>query len=555
MPLPVTFNLVTVTATFLRADTAGPDSGSVWFVPQRGVGIDETIVMPTPIHATLDHTGSISVALPCPNSPAHALTSLVYLVREKVAFGRGDYYIEVDNTMTAKYLADIVTIAPAGSDKTWALTAQAYAQQAAASAASVFAALGSLTAGRVPFVAVSGLLTDSASLTYDGKTLRTTPVHTGSLSIVYHDASAETNNGGYNWKLLYDGGSVWTNGPPGEPTYVDDVWTMGIGIGNSVGTLADPTKASLALTMESKYYQNPSVLVPRSEFHIETVDTNLGRHRVMTFDSAHDGSYIGLQFLATVVNYHDMSGAQRIKFDFSSASTTISMPIATTLLFGTNNTWVARQKNSAGSNYVTLPYINDSDLLVLSPFLAVATTPTGGPFAGHFAVLQPINGSNEGSALLLQGPTITGNYYSMLSNGSASGQFGLRVYNSNNVSANARASVYLLAGATNGDPCVTFEINGVTAWTIGADNSDGDAWKISQDTSVGSNDALVIDKTRSVIVGNAALATTATDGFLYIPSCAGTPTGTPTSKTGRVPMVYDSTNDKFYIYRGSWIAV
>lgn len=57
----------------------------------------------------------------------------------------------------------------------------------------------------------------------------------------------------------------------------------------------------------------------------------------------------------------------------------------------------------------------------------------------------------------------------------------------------------------------------------------------------------------SVAVGSAALATTATDGFLYIPSCAGTPAGVPTAKTGRVPMVWDSTNKKFYIYDGGWL--
>jgi hypothetical protein len=59
----------------------------------------------------------------------------------------------------------------------------------------------------------------------------------------------------------------------------------------------------------------------------------------------------------------------------------------------------------------------------------------------------------------------------------------------------------------------------------------------------------------NVVVGSAALATTATDGFLYIPSCAGPPTGTPTSFTGRVPMIYDSTNERFYIYDGSWRGV
>ena len=55
------------------------------------------------------------------------------------------------------------------------------------------------------------------------------------------------------------------------------------------------------------------------------------------------------------------------------------------------------------------------------------------------------------------------------------------------------------------------------------------------------------------VIGSAALATNATSGFLYIPSCAGTPTGTPEAQTGTVAMVYDSTNDKLYIYDGGWL--
>ena len=48
----------------------------------------------------------------------------------------------------------------------------------------------------------------------------------------------------------------------------------------------------------------------------------------------------------------------------------------------------------------------------------------------------------------------------------------------------------------------------------------------------------------------AALATTATDGFLYVPTCAGTPTGTPTAITGMAPIVVNTTNNKLYFYSG-----
>ena len=52
-----------------------------------------------------------------------------------------------------------------------------------------------------------------------------------------------------------------------------------------------------------------------------------------------------------------------------------------------------------------------------------------------------------------------------------------------------------------------------------------------------------------------ALATTATNGFTYIPTCAGVPTGAPTSFTGAAPLVVDSTDNTLYFYSsGAWQA-
>jgi hypothetical protein len=69
--------------------------------------------------------------------------------------------------------------------------------------------------------------------------------------------------------------------------------------------------------------------------------------------------------------------------------------------------------------------------------------------------------------------------------------------------------------------------------------------------------AASIDANKNVIVGTgAAIATNATNGFLYIPTCAGTPTGVPTAVTGGAPMVIDSTNNKLYCYiGGAWLAM
>lgn len=65
-----------------------------------------------------------------------------------------------------------------------------------------------------------------------------------------------------------------------------------------------------------------------------------------------------------------------------------------------------------------------------------------------------------------------------------------------------------------------------------------------------------VDANGNNAVGKASLATNATDGFIYIPSCAGAPTGVPSTRTGYAPLVIDSTNNKLY-YRsgGAWKAI
>lgn len=64
---------------------------------------------------------------------------------------------------------------------------------------------------------------------------------------------------------------------------------------------------------------------------------------------------------------------------------------------------------------------------------------------------------------------------------------------------------------------------------------------------------VLLDAKGNLVLGTGALASTATDGFLHIPACAGPPTGTPTTFAGRVPLTFDSTNNVLYIYNsGAW---
>jgi hypothetical protein len=105
---------------------------------------------------------------------------------------------------------------------------------------------------------------------------------------------------------------------------------------------------------------------------------------------------------------------------------------------------------------------------------------------------------------------------------------------------------------------VQFASSGTLRGSIGVDSSamyfthGGDLiFKTGATNNVGGTERARITSTGNVVAGgSAALATTATDGFLYVPTCAGTPTGTPTAITGMAPIVVNTTNNKLYFYSG-----
>ena len=72
-------------------------------------------------------------------------------------------------------------------------------------------------------------------------------------------------------------------------------------------------------------------------------------------------------------------------------------------------------------------------------------------------------------------------------------------------------------------------------------------------TSIIQNEGIGTSTNGNIAFGNAALATSATKGYVMIPTSAGAPTGVPADiPTGQVALHYDSTNNKIYVYNGAW---
>lgn len=171
---------------------------------------------------------------------------------------------------------------------------------------------------------------------------------------------------------------------------------------------------------------------------------------------------------------------------------------------------------------------------------SVNATATAAMTAGRFNVSTAAGGTGTVTGLIGVNATVTNASDGVLSN--AYSLFVNAAGNSGAGSITTNHGIYVAAQTAGG---TNYGIRSLTS--AGTNNYnlyiDGTAKNFIQgETRVDNN----------IVVGSAALSTSATDKFIYNASCAGTPTGVPTTFTGRVPVIFDSTNNKMYAYLSGW---
>lgn len=133
----------------------------------------------------------------------------------------------------------------------------------------------------------------------------------------------------------------------------------------------------------------------------------------------------------------------------------------------------------------------------------------------------------------------------------------LKIQVSVGASGERTAGTFVAMSGTGMDLNIGPDINGTVARTLKLiyfTDQFRSALEIANTATATLGSLLLMKSGGDVVIGG-SVATNATKGFPFIPSCAGTPTGVPAGYSAgtSVALAWDRTNKKLYVYDGSWL--
>lgn len=214
---------------------------------------------------------------------------------------------------------------------------------------------------------------------------------------------------------------------------------------------------------------------------------------------------------------------------------------------------VANGKTLTANNSLTLAGTDGTTMTFPSTSASIARTDAAQSFTGvqtfnNGGVFNYVNGVKIDSS----GTTLGQFYYSggLIINRLSGTSLLIQQNNSSEITLTSGGDVQI--GSATGATYRLFVYKADNSWPTFFVRQDGTA-DIAQFAGNGGSVKMAITRTGN-IYGTSG-TTGMTDGFFYIPAAAGAPTGAPTAVSGTVPMYYDTTNNKFYVYNGAWKSV
>jgi hypothetical protein len=431
--------------------------------------------------------------------------------------------------------------------------------------------VSTLTSTRVVYAGASGVLQDNANLTFDGTSLTmggNPTLSAGTANgVLFLNGSKVVTSGS---ALTFDGTNL---GLGGTPNIYSGYTAMTLN--NAVnGPILDLNYAGtrqgtfLALTNELRigsianipftFYQNGSEQMcltstglgigtssPSGQLSLGTNGSTQVGSQILLYDagSASNTNNYGLAVNASTGEFSASAGTSGY-FTFYTLNRTERMRLDASGNLGlgvTPSAWDSgyralqvgtRASFAQGSidTYVGNNWINDGTNKYIGTAAASLYGQTAGVHAWYTA--PSWNGTGSDAISFTQAMTLD-----------ASGRLGIGTTSPTNP-LSVSGSTGTIASFTNGATADFSIICGSSITSLNAGGANILAFQ------TGGTERARITSAGGMVVGTAALATSATDGFLYVPTCAGTPTGTPTTQTGTAPIVVDTTNNKLYFYSG-----